>query len=29
MLSELTAQLEAETRLMPQPALKQAVGSNL
>jgi DNA-binding SARP family transcriptional activator len=28
LLSELTAALEAETRLMPAPALKQAVGGN-
>jgi DNA-binding SARP family transcriptional activator len=29
LLGELTAQLEAETRLMPAPALKQAVGGNV
>ena len=28
LLGELTAELEAETRLMPAPALKQAVGGN-
>jgi DNA-binding SARP family transcriptional activator len=28
LLGELTAQLEAETRLMPAPVLKQAVGAN-
>ena len=28
LLGELTAELEAQTRLIPAPALKQAVGGN-